>query len=136
MPHLETIRNLAHRINLAFHRLFPEDNIHSITANRMKLYKLKKILPAEIRLRIMQDNITKFNAAVEKAALMQDCFKNNEILSASENIDSQIELLNYQFHNLKTKVEKSKTPEDNNKFKQTRPSSSFHNKITNPKRKV
>ena len=40
----------------------------------------------------------------------------------------QVELLNYQFHNLKTKVEDSKTPEDNNKFKQTKPSRSFHNK--------
>ena len=91
----ECIRKLAHRINLAFLRTFPEDNIHSITANGTNLYKLIKVLSAEIRLRIMQDNITEFNAAVEKAALMQDYLKNNEILSTWKNIDPQIELLNY-----------------------------------------
>ena len=76
----------------------------------------------------MQDNITEFNALVEKVALMQDCFKNNEILSPCETINPQIELLNYLFHILKTKVAESKTPEDNNKFKQTKPCRSFRNK--------
>ena len=124
----ESVRNLAHRINLAFHRTFPEDDTHSATANRAKLYKLIKVLPAEVRLKIMQDNITEYSTAVEKAALIQDCLRNNKIFSNTENINPQMELLNYQFHNLKAKSENSKISEESNRFKQTNSHRNFQNR--------
>ena len=75
----ENIRNLAHRINLAFHRTFSEDPKNSIVDNRTKLYKLIKILPSKYLL--------------------------------DKNPDTQVELLNYHFYNLKTRnEEKKRTP--------------------------
>ena len=71
----EKVRNFGHWIKLAFYETFPEDHINSITANKTKLYKLIKILPLNIQLKTMKDNITDFNDTVAKTALLQDCFK-------------------------------------------------------------
>ena len=73
----------------------------------------------------MQDNITDFNEAIAKATLLQDYLKNNEMLNSDENLDPHAELLNHQFHNLKTKNEEKKEPENNAKFKYTRMNKNF-----------
>ena len=78
----ESIRSLAHRINLAYHRAFPQ--IEDETAgDRTKFYKLIKVLPPQIRLDILKDRIETFEEAVDRAIILQDCIENNDILNSS-----------------------------------------------------
>ena len=87
----EPIRSLAHRINLTYHRAFPQ--IEDETASdRTKFYKLIKVLPSQIRLDIFKDRIETFEEAVERAITLQDCIENNDILdlSTDENPEQQI----------------------------------------------
>lgn len=73
----ESINNLTHRIDLAYHRLNHEIT-DEFAINQAKLHKFIKIIPSEIRIKILQDNIKNYLEATQKAKLIQDCTFNNE----------------------------------------------------------
>jgi hypothetical protein len=77
----ETIKNLAHRLDILTHNVYT--NIKDKAAlDEIKYVKFTQVLPPDIRLLILQNNITTYDEAVKRATLAQDCFINNKVLSS------------------------------------------------------
>lgn len=78
----EEIPHIVHRLNVTARRVYP--NMSDEILKQIKFTKLIKIIPDNLRLAILQDSITTFDAAVAKATLVQQCTLQNNIITNSD----------------------------------------------------
>lgn len=79
LPH-EAISNLSHRLEFLTHKIYK--NVSDPQAlDQIKYVKFLQIIPPNYRLLILQNNITTYKLAVDKARLAQDCEIQNSVLS-------------------------------------------------------
>lgn len=76
----ETVRNLAHRINVLVQKVHAEVTDQN-ALNSIKYTKLLTALPQDIRMKIMETNIKDFDRAVNRAQQLQDLSIENLVLN-------------------------------------------------------
>lgn len=106
LPH-ETISNLSHRLEFLTHKVYNKVTDPQ-ALDQIKYVKLLKVIPPNYRLLIMQNNITNYKIALEKARLAQDCEIQNSVLSNTPAVaekDRFLELTE-QVNNLQTTINK------------------------------
>lgn len=136
----ESIKNLSHRISVLVEKVHPQ--ISDKTAlNSIKYVKLLSSLPSEIRVKIMESNITDFNEAVERANNLQNILIENRVLNSIQMTEPSTSL-QAEVHSLRQTIEElkqSQTKVPNNtkhhrpmsrqdRYSQQRPVCSFCNK--------
>lgn len=135
----ESVKNLAHRLNVLTRKVYPNINNESDLEN-IKFVKFLQIIPSDIRLKILQDGITQYTPAVEKAQLFQEHSIQNEVLnnitfpSISSNFSEQLKTLQDQINsitqssvqsNCQNKTQVQLSDRDNSHYKNN-PYNSFH----------
>nr|XP_042911138.1 uncharacterized protein LOC122272102 [Parasteatoda tepidariorum] len=121
----ETIRSLAHRINITFHKVYPNLN-DSDAIDTLKYTHLMGALPHDIKVTILKENIKSYENAVERAQQLQniDSAINNQFKGNDEilNLNSEISNLKEQINNIVSNNNDNKNKCDGNKRQ-------FQNKI-------
>lgn len=97
MQDFETVRNLSHRIDAMFSKAFP-DILDPNAINAIKFNQLIATIPLEYKTRILEQEITNFQAATDKAQLLQDIEQQASSSSSSVNA-MQSKSSNDQFQN-------------------------------------
>lgn len=117
----ESLNNLAHRISVLFRKSHPEI-LDAISQNTIKLNQFLNLIPTEIKIKILENQISDFEEAVSKAQLwheLQTQSQQSVQPSTSANIglelqvnalQSQVKALIEQNNDLKAKESK----QDNN----------------------
>lgn len=69
--------------------------------------KLNQIIPDDIRLHILQNNIASYNDTITKATLVQQCTIQNNVLSTTLVLDTRnaIDSISTQIHALQSSVD-------------------------------
>jgi len=115
--HGENYKNFAHRLDVAVGKIYnnlPKDNLDQI-----KFVKFISVIPSEIRLQIMQNNITNYNEAVQRAQQLQDLTIFDSKLSQNtepeifKRYSEQINSLQKQIEHLTSSKEKSASSSSN-----------------------
>lgn len=101
----ETIRNLAHRLNVLIARVYP--TISDVTAlNAIKKNKFLESIPVNIRVKLLEYNIDSYDETVAKAQHLQDIFAQSALLQGESSsqpfaeISAQINSLQSQIKDL------------------------------------
>lgn len=100
----ESIQNTAHRLDLIAHRVYKDmdnDNLEKI-----KFVKFLQVIPSNIRAKLLENNITTYPEAIEKAELMQNCATNNKILNCDKEENEKFDNLTHQINSLQASIEK------------------------------
>lgn len=104
-PH-ESIINLKHQLDFLAHKVYPQIK-DSPALNQFKYIKLIKIIPPNYQLLILQNSISDYNLATEKAPLAQDCDVQNAVLSNTEvvhNEKDRFDILSEQINSIQTSI--------------------------------
>ena len=87
----ENISNLAHRLDCivakAYRDIKDQEALKSI-----KFKKLLVVLPSDIRIHLLKNNIDSYDQAVLQAQLVQDCMVSNEVLNQIHTVNSVIQM--------------------------------------------
>lgn len=91
MPN-ETIKNLSHRLNVLVDKVYP--NITDSTAiNNIKYVKFLATIPIEIKIKILEQGITSYEGAVERAQTLQEISSERELTNQSQSLQEEINML-------------------------------------------
>lgn len=120
----ESIRNLAHRMDILAPRAHPQVK-DSNALDAIKFNKFISIIPNDFRMHILQSEISQYAPAVNKAALLQDCKLSNEAInfntssSPIQEIRKDLSMLKESIQNLNSAhsepTQDSKSFRNNNK---------------------
>lgn len=98
----ETIRNLAHRLNVLTNRVY--DNISDKNAlDNIKFTKFVSIIPSNLRIKIQEEEINNYSNAVERSQTLQDISQNEKILQTCPNTTGA-DSITKQLHELSEKI--------------------------------
>lgn len=110
----ETIRNMTHRLDA----LAPRAHVSikdTAALDAIKFNKLISILPSDFRRNILQNNITNYSDAVEKAILLQDCEINNSFLCQTTSVPTPMKQIQEELHSLKQTFQNFSETQDQQK---------------------
>lgn len=126
----ENIQNTAHRLDLVAHRVYKDVDNESL--NKIKFVKFLQVIPSKFREKILENNISNYQEAVEKAELLQNCDANNKILNGGKEEDNRFSDLTHQVNSLQASIENiEKSKQENSKHGNKANKSKnnhFHNK--------
>ena len=108
----ETIRNLSHRIDCLAQRAHPSIKDQN-ALDSIKFNKLCSALPSSYKIHILQNGISKYDEAIKKATLLQDCEINNQIIyhaNFSDDSSTKFEKLKEEIAQFKRSVQNMNAP--------------------------
>lgn len=101
----ESIRNFAHRLNVVTSRVYKDLSDNAMS--KIKFTKFMASLPSNIRLSLLQTEISDYSAAVEKAQKLQNQLNKDKVL-INANSDSVVNTLSCELLQLRAELENLK----------------------------
>lgn len=98
----ESVKSMAHRLNSLIAKVYPTlKDINSI--NEIKFSHFIAALPHDIKITLLKENITKFDAAVDRAQALQDILIST-VQTIPDTHSAQIDKLNAEINSLSNTV--------------------------------
>lgn len=121
----ETISNLNHRLDFLANKVYSKVTQNAL--DEIKFVKFIQVIPPNYRLLILQNNISDYKLAVEKAKLAQECELQNSVFTSTPTTQNdRFSELSEQVNNIQTAINEFKEKSSENKT-----NFNFHNKRRN-----
>lgn len=132
----ESIKHFAHRLHVLTLQAYNEVS-DPIALNCLKYNKFISCLPSSLRIKLLEENVTKFNCAVDRAQQLQDIMANELVVQSTQ--PSSLNLITTNLQNLTEKVNalaSSTIPSFDNNVNMTKNNEHgrYHNKGGNSRR--